>query len=51
MNENKNRWDTLWKTHRVSDKITRFNLLSFYEIKKHINLTGLNTIEVGCGTG
>lgn len=51
MDENKNRWDTLWKTHRVSDKITRFNLLSFYEIKKHINLTGLNTIEVGCGTG
>ena len=51
MNENKNRWDTLWKTHRVSDKITRFNLLSFYEIKKHINLSGLNTIEVGCGTG
>lgn len=51
MNENKNRWDTLWRTHRVSDKITRFNLLSFYEIKKHINLSGLNTIEVGCGTG
>ena len=51
MNENKNRWDSLWKTHRVSDKISRFNLLSFYEIKKYIDLSELNTIEVGCGTG
>lgn len=51
MNENKNRWDSLWKTHQVSDKISRFNLLSFYEIKKHINLSGSSTIEVGCGTG
>lgn len=51
MNESRNRWDSLWKTHHVSRKITRFNLLSFYEIKRHINLSGLNTIEVGCGTG
>jgi len=51
MDANRARWDLLWKTHRVSNKISRFNLLSFYEIKKYINLSGLNTIELGCGTG
>ena len=51
MDEHRGSRDSLWKTHCVSSKITRYNLLSFYEIKKHIILSGLNTIEVGCGTG
>lgn len=50
-NNDHTRWDTLWKTHRISGRITRYNMLSFDEIKRFINLAGLNTIEVGCGTG
>ena len=48
---NHDRWDNLWKKRHVSGSVGRYNILSFNEIKRHINLNGLNTIEVGCGTG
>ncbi len=51
MNKNKNRWNLLWKNSCISDKLYLFNKRSFDEIIKYINFNGLNTIEIGCGTG
>lgn len=48
---NHTRWASLWKSSSISGKVTCHNKSAFDEIKKHINLRGLNTLEVGCGTG